>query len=299
MNSSKGQITLFFVIGVALILVVGLLFTFSLKSKIIDSDNVILTTKSFENDVKHYKVLANSCFEDAAVSSLWDLGRLGGYFPSLESSMSKHMWIPDITIISGSVNLADYSLLTNFPSYSDFENNLCVRLYSEFSQCLINYESDLFDVEIPFSINDFSNKFNHTSCDIDLSGRDKNGLSKDDISKVEINLNYPIKISKEAMSEQINKFSTVLEVSFSSYYNTIKRIYDQGGVGECGRHYYDDYVLPKPEEKALYLKTTETNIFTTSEDVRIIDYSFFEDSRFKSAFIFMMKGSFVSGNCPE
>lgn len=290
MNNSKGQITVFIIMSIVVLIVVGLGFALT-SSYNSDNFNVqTISTNNFKSQVNIFKSYATSCFDSASVKTLWSLGLNGGYYENLDADgFTDQMWIPSNTITVLGSTIPDYRRLINFPSYDDLEKNYCAKLYVDFSECLMRWDQDIVNINIPFNIVDPASEYETISCDANLQGSDT-VESIGSISNVFVSFNYPISLTAGELNSEISTFSSLINVSFSSYYNTIKSVVDADGEVTCNDYYYD---IPGNEktEKATLLNTF-SNIYIKNSFLKIIDYSYYDTLEYSSSYEFLAGGIF-------
>ena len=191
--NKKGQITLFIIIGIVLVIVVGLTLFLVRSNK----------TGTIEEEVSESATLkgfVENCIEEVAVPALYLQGLQGGYIYPPEDSFQMEEYNYRISYL--------YSLgKNNVPSRTQMQNDINRYINENLDSCLDNF-----------------NVYKEQGYDISLESI--NTKSTIGLNDVFIKVNYPIILTKGNTREEVNEFSSTIPVRLGHLNDLSKEFID-------------------------------------------------------------------------
>jgi hypothetical protein len=192
----KGQISLFIILGIVILIMGGLIVfikTDYLRTKLgLEREKSIVVPPQLKVVTDHI----DNCLETTSIESLYQLGQYGGYY-----NVPK-----DISIVFFKMDIPYYYLDKQgyVPSLERIEKELADSISDNLKSCL--------------NFNDFRGKgFNISEGDLSVS-------TKIDEKKVNIEINYPVKIEKAEIVLDLKDFEFDIDSNFKSLHDTAKEI---------------------------------------------------------------------------
>jgi len=194
----KGQIALFIILGIVIVVITGLLFM--LKGETSRSDVEVDRAVKSSLDVGPIKVFVDSCIKDVVNRGLINISAQGGYYDVPE---------PKSGFVPYYFHLGD----VYFPSKGDIEGELSSYIEAELLDCLGNFET--------FRTMGFSFEIGQVSVNIVLNTR------------ALVNVNYPIDVKRGQSSTKIEEFQYTQPFNFDRLYGILDsfRIEQEGDMG--------------------------------------------------------------------
>ncbi|MBD3314060.1 hypothetical protein GF345_06460 [Candidatus Woesearchaeota archaeon] len=191
MKHKRGQVSIFIIGGVILILIVGIYFALR-GSEASDIESVIGESQEQEIGVVPVSVFAQQCIEQTLEEGFYWIGFHGGY----------------LYLDSMNLGLGDYSTSylyyegnTFLPAYQTIEDDLTLFLSDQIGSCFNNF-SDFPDYEITGNIES-----------LDLIFAEE---------EVVYHVMYPFEIRKGSSVQTVSDFSGELDIRFSYIYDTVR-----------------------------------------------------------------------------
>jgi len=202
MLEKRGQVTIFIII--AIVLVVGIVVFFIFREG--------LVTKAIPASIEPVYVSFLSCLEDNALTGISVLESQGGYIslPDFELGSSYMPFSSQLNFLGNPIPYWYYVSGNNIPneqvpSKKDMQNELADFIDNKISECVLNeyYEQGFVIIQdVP----------------------DSNIVIRD--NEVEVNLNMNLDISKEEDNFLIRNHKVVVKSNLGKLYNSAKKIYD-------------------------------------------------------------------------
>jgi len=186
-KEKKAQVTVFIIIAILIIGLIGLFFVFKEKLGLIGINTKVEPVYNFVQD----------CIKKIGENALERIGEQGGYFfipnnnPSIDSRIPYYIHNKNI-----------YS-----PKKEDIENSLSGFVYEELSFCILNFKDFRDEFEIEHNL--------------------KNVKTEIIKNKVRFNLEYPISVTKEDNTYQLEEFEVEIPVRLKTIYDTTYKIIDE------------------------------------------------------------------------
>ncbi|MFA5856751.1 MAG: hypothetical protein WC867_05305 [Candidatus Pacearchaeota archaeon] len=175
----KGQISIFIILGIIILISILLLFIFSKKDILNEKQKEL--NYLFDKDEFFQKV--NNCIDKSTLEAVQIVGLKGGYFEAPENSLKTENLEISYALIEGKINTVSLEEMSNqlknyivialpicFSENSDYNIN---ELETPVVEVEINYENINFKINFPITVNNFNNSvlFNDVytkTLDIDL-----------------------------------------------------------------------------------------------------------------------------------
>jgi hypothetical protein len=300
MVGKKGQITIFFVIGIVILVI----FTFilNIQKDQVENFNYGGVTQNNE-DSKMIKNYVESCLKYVSEEGLWKLGMQGGYInPEGDSFYGEDGAdefykgrTPSTTYIN-SISVPYYldsqSYEVSYPSLDEIEKKLERYIIVEFEKCLdlSTFEKQGFEVIAPI-IDYHSINFNLRRTKVD-----SNVIIG--LNEVNVILEYPLNFKKEGYEFMISNFKVDIPIRFGELYNAAILL---------SNNIYNSYVYYDVEPECYLYDTNDlTNLFYKKSDydywdiIQLVDYSTYESKYVQSyIFQFAIKNIGFVGECHE
>jgi len=202
MLEKRGQVTIFIII--AIVLVVGVVIFFIFREG--------LVTKAIPASIEPAYTSFLSCLEDDALTGISVLESQGGYIslPDFEPGSSYMPFSSQLNFLGNPIPYWYYFSGNNIPneqvpSKADMQNELADFIDDKISECV-------FD------------EYYEQGFEIVQGNADSNIVIRD--NEVEVNLNMNLDISKEEDNVLIRNHKVVVKSNLGKLYNSAKRIYD-------------------------------------------------------------------------
>jgi uncharacterized protein (UPF0333 family) len=263
----KSQITIFLVLGVVLIIIVGFIFYFNKSSA--KSQSVVSVTQSLDSsDTEIVKTYAESCIKNTAEEALFEkIGLQGGFIDTNNAPQSTSYLGNDVPYLVDVNNIYILSLGT-------IRDRLSNYVEVEFINC---FKEDVFE-DIGINI---SRDTGTTNAEVSFNEND-----------VSITLLHPVIIRKDKSETKIDSFRVSLPIRLRALYESAVVLLDN--IKNTQPDVYDI-----SSDCNDYDKNGLTNVyFKNNEIIQLVDFSTYEEYYFNSfIFQFAVKDVNVDGNC--
>lgn len=215
--SKRGQITVFILIGITLLIIFGIVFYTKGNVSKKETETAAKKINADAFDIIPVRKYVESCLKKASDDGLWLLGAQGGYV-ELPEGLSSTFYED---------NLVPYYLsgtTPTYPSIDNMESGLSKYVIVEFQKCL---DLSTFDY-IGFNITGPEVDTTTGYAKIELVGINVS-INKDDVV---VSVEYPLTISKKDSEIKAKDFRVVLPVRLGRLYNVSvnKDMVGQNGV---------------------------------------------------------------------
>ncbi|MAG91861.1 hypothetical protein CMO83_04240 [Candidatus Woesearchaeota archaeon] len=280
----KGQITIFIILGIVLIVVSGIFFYINKSSA--ESESAVSVAKSSDStDSDIVQTYAEACLKMVTEEALFNkIGLQGGYINPVN--------VPSegITYSRGGVsNDVPYYIQgasTNYPTLEDINGDLKTYVEDEFENC---FQISVFE-DISLNILRTNEEIN-----ADVS------LNEEDVSVV---LNYPLTIKKENTETKLGLFSVILPIRLKALYESAKIMVDRIKTAQNTPLNTPPNTYNISFDCSDYNKNGITNVYnkpgsdTATRIIQFMDFSTYYDHYFNSyIFQFAVKNVNVVGKC--
>ena len=284
--SRKSQITLFLLIGLVLIIVIGIVYYNSSQtnySKLTSQDSVYNLNKESEK-IKSY---IEKCLLDVASRGIFTkIGPQGGYIdPEYNEFYGDYDQVNYKTHGPFKVPYWYYNGMDISPSKEQVERRLGRFILVEMNNCTENL-GDLTNLEISWPRIDYEDIF------FDLSKEDVSinvSINRNEVSILYI---FPIELNIEESKKTIREFFVRIPVPLGRNFDIAKKLLKNIiSSDEKGYNIRDDCSDYNPDGY--------NNVITYNNMVRIIDYETFYNNFYTSTFIFqyLYNDKIIYGTC--
>ncbi len=192
MRDNKGQITIFIILGI--VIIVGLVFMFSIRK--VDTDKHIGASAEVPLEVQPINTFIMSCLGKSAKEGVYHIGLQGGYYKPPE---------PYYDFFSLKIPYYYYLSDEKIPEKNVIEDELSNYIKDKFPRCIKDFKS-----------------FKEIGFEFDIGN-----LKVDSIfakSDIKIYIDYPIKITKDQFSTNLDSFSQTVDLDFNQKYDIVRKI---------------------------------------------------------------------------
>lgn len=300
MFKKRGQVTLFIIIGVIMLLFLCfVIYTKMSNSSKIDYENV----KSVNLNQESIKNYVETCLSMAVEEALWKVGAHGGYIDPKGNSNYREIGVsefyqgrlPGVTYINNIsvpyyIDSQRYPL--SFPSIYDIEEKLARYTIVELENCLnfSTFEDYGFDITLP--------NVDYQSIDFDFDQTEVGIEVTTGYEDVSVEINYPMTFKIGQVEFRMKNFRANLPVRFRSLYNSAALLSNK---------IFSSFVYYNlGPDCSLYDTNGMTNLFYKKSDygdwdiIQLIDYSTYHEKFTRSyVFQFAIKNVGFVGECYE
>ena len=277
----RGQVTIFIVLGIIILVFTGIYFYASKVNAKIKSQSAVAGSLS-DSDSQIVATYAESCIKRIGQEALFDkIGMQGGYIDVDASTPSTTYLDNDVPYYLEANCLGTSCTYTEtIPSLPEISETLSDYIIAEFEDC--------FKTEI----------FSDRGLEIIKPSANINAdviINKEDVS---ILLNYPLTIKKGKSEAKIESFSVTLPIRLKALHDSandlIKKITDTGS---------NSYTITTDDCDS-FDKNGLTNVYVKTIDdgtkiIQFVDFSTYLKNYFNSyIFQFALKGVDINGGCP-
>ncbi len=232
MHPKRGQITIFLVIGIIILFATGLVLY--LRSFAIEKE---LKVEANQLPVEKISGYVDSCILSVAQDGIFDISSKGGFYK-----------------INGTYGIPYYFYegKETMPKKEIIEKQLSLYIENNLSDCLNNFEN--------FRTEGYNFETSNISVNSTIAAKN-----------VVINVNYPIKITKDNQLSVLNEFSVPVDINFYEKYNLIRKIIDEQNktpnsipfssiTGLAYKNNFTFEVINFPDDIVFYVFTFNTSL---------------------------------------
>src|SRR3989338_8554539 len=195
MFQKKGQITLFIILGIIILVAFALIF-YLLQSKAEGDNSEIQNIQSFELSTSHINSYVQSCIETVGEDALSWIGDHGGFFEAPTYNAGDYEGIAYYFYVDRNIMPSLEMVEKEISKYMDFELFFCLMNFVDFKKIGMKIEQGEIDTITMIRPND-----------------------------VLFNVNFPVKISIEQKTMQLVSFqSSIKNARLYTSYDTSKSI---------------------------------------------------------------------------
>ncbi len=231
MSNKRGQLTVFIIIGIVLVILITCLFFLVSKYTEQQGEQQFVVKVSDKSSVKYF---AESCVEKVSAPGIYLLAKNGGFVYDPDYFPSTGMLITEKYIL----NYHDENNIDPVSEKKQIQDELNKFIADSFKGCLSDFEL-------------FREYFDFEYGEIDVKTR----VNEDN---VEVNINYPITIIEGSKKTELSEFSKVLPIRLGyvlDVKNTIlekTKNNDKINLGELSSHGVDVSLMSYDESTLVY-----------------------------------------------
>jgi hypothetical protein len=278
----RGQVTLFMIIGIAILLIFGIYFYIS-KNSAKSKSNDAIGQPIGQEDTNIVTAYVEACIKDAGEDAIFNrLGLQAGYIDPDGNSLYGEAGVPDASKPAAIFDGKKVPYYFKHPS-------IFIPTPGQINEKMKNYF--LAEFENCFNRNDFGalgiviEKIGESDVEI--------GLNQEDVS---LRLNYPLKMAVQDSEASLTDFAVVLPIRFNALYESSLKI-----INNAAAVYPQQYDISA--DCPQYDKNGLTNVYykalgNKNGIIQIVDFSTYENNYLKSfIFQFGVEGLDIDGAC--
>lgn len=279
----RGQISIFLMLGIVILIIGGLFFYLSTSSANKKSEINIAETGATNADI--VKAYAESCVKMISEDALFNrIGLQGGYISPSGDAEYKEEGAPMQSQPSASYqnNAVPYYLNGNnvyTPVLNDIKNKLANYIIVEFEKC---FNAKIFE--------DIGINIIKPSADIIVDA----SLNEEDVS---VTLDYPLTIKIEKTETKLDSFGIVLPIRVKALYDSAVAMANRIKTAQPNAYdmSFDCGIYDKNKLTNVYLKNSNDG---KAKIIQLVDFSTYQEKYFNSyIFQFAVRNVAIEGSC--